>query len=84
MLGPSHPVLAFILEYWTMTIFVPAILTLVTVLALVTRRWDRRDESARKPDPRTERHDAPRGTRPCRHRDQRLCRYRGPVGVTGR
>jgi hypothetical protein len=49
MFGPSHPVLAFILEYWTMTIFVPAILTLVTVLALITRRWDRRDESARKP-----------------------------------
>jgi hypothetical protein len=45
----SHPVLAWVLEYWTITIFVPAILVLVAVLALVTRRWDRRDESARQP-----------------------------------
>ena len=42
MFGPSHPVLAWVLQYWTITIFVPAILTLVTVLALITRRWDRR------------------------------------------
>ena len=47
MLEQSHPVLAWILEYWTITIFLPAILVLVAVLALVTRRWDRRDESAR-------------------------------------
>jgi len=48
MLQQSHPVLAWILEYWTITIFVPAILVLVAVLTLVTRRWDRRDEFARK------------------------------------
>jgi hypothetical protein len=47
MLEQSHPVLAWILECWTITIFLPAILMLIAVLALVTRRWDRRDESAR-------------------------------------
>ncbi len=51
MLGQEHPVLAFILEYWTITIFVPAVLVLVAVLMFVMRRWDRRDESARKPRP---------------------------------
>jgi len=51
MLQQSHPVLAWILEYWTITIFVPAILVLVSVLTFVTRRWDRRDESARKQRP---------------------------------
>ena len=49
MLSQDHPVLAFILEYWTITIFVPAILLLVAVLVFVTRRWDHRDEGARKP-----------------------------------
>jgi hypothetical protein len=47
----QSPVLAWILEYWTITIFVPAVLILVAVLTVVTRRWDRRDESARKPRP---------------------------------
>ena len=51
MLQQSHPVLAWILEYWTITIFVPAILVLVSVLTFLTRRWDRRDESARKQRP---------------------------------
>jgi hypothetical protein len=51
MLEQSHPVLAWILEYWTITIFVPAILVLVAVLTFVTHRWDRRDESARKRRP---------------------------------
>jgi hypothetical protein len=45
----QSPVLAWILEYWTITIFVPAVLILVAVLTVVTRRWDRRDESAQKP-----------------------------------
>jgi hypothetical protein len=49
MLQQSHPVLAWILEYWTITIFVPAILTMVAVLAFITRRWDRGDDSGRKP-----------------------------------
>ena len=48
MLEQSHPILAWILEYWTVTIFVPAILVLVAVLAFVTHRWDQRDESARE------------------------------------
>ena len=51
MLQQSHPVLAWILEYWTITIFVPAILLMVAVLALVTRRWDQRDESPRQARP---------------------------------
>jgi len=38
MLQQSHPVLAWILEYWTITIFVPAILVLVSVLTFVTQR----------------------------------------------
>ena len=45
----QNPVLAWILEYWTITIFLPAVLVLVSVLTFVTRRWDQRDESARKP-----------------------------------
>lgn len=49
MLGQNHPVLAWILEFWTITIFVPAVLVLVAVLAFVMRLRDRRDESARKP-----------------------------------
>jgi hypothetical protein len=48
MLEQSHPVLAWILEYWMVTIFIPAILVLVAVLTFVTRRWDRRDESAQR------------------------------------
>ena len=48
MLQQSHPVLAWILEYWTITIFVPAILVMVAVLTFVTRRWDGRDEAVRE------------------------------------
>jgi hypothetical protein len=48
MLKYSHPVLAWILDNWTVTIFLPSILVLVAVLALVTHRWDGRDEAARK------------------------------------
>jgi hypothetical protein len=36
------------LHYWTVTIFLPSILVLVVVLALVTHRWDGPDEAARK------------------------------------
>jgi hypothetical protein len=32
MFEQEHPVLAWILEYWTITIFVPAILVMVAVL----------------------------------------------------
>jgi hypothetical protein len=51
MLQQSHPVLAWILQYWTITIFVPAILVMVAVLAFITRRWDQRDQSDEKPRP---------------------------------
>jgi hypothetical protein len=43
--GPSgsRPVLDLFIEQWPLLIFVPAVLLLVTVLASVTRWWDRRD-----------------------------------------
>lgn len=51
MLVQRYPVLAWILEFWTITIFVPAVLLLVLVLTVVTCRWDRRDEAARRSRP---------------------------------
>jgi hypothetical protein len=48
MLKYSNPSLAWIVEHWTITIFLPAILLMVAVLALVTRWSDGRDESARQ------------------------------------
>ena len=48
MLKYSHPTLALILDYWPITIFLPAILLLIAALALVTRWWDRRDQEARE------------------------------------
>jgi len=48
MLKYSHPALAWILDYWTVTIFLPSILLLIAVLALVTHRWDGRDAAVRK------------------------------------
>ena len=48
MLKYSHPTLALILDYWPITIFMPAILLLIAILALITRSWDRRDREARE------------------------------------
>ena len=48
MLKYSHPTLALILDYWPVTIFLPAILLLIATLALITRWWDRRDQEARE------------------------------------
>ena len=48
MLKYSHPTLALILDYWPITIFLPAILVLIATLALITRAWDRRDQEARE------------------------------------
>jgi hypothetical protein len=48
MLKYSHPTLALILDYWPITIFMPAILVLIATLALITRAWDRRDQEARE------------------------------------
>jgi len=48
MLKYSHPTLALILDYWPVTIFMPAILVLIATLALITRWWDRRDQEARE------------------------------------
>jgi hypothetical protein len=47
MLKYSHPVLAVFLHYWPTLVFLPALLVLVTSLALLTRWWDRRDEAQR-------------------------------------
>jgi hypothetical protein len=43
MLRYSHPWLAYILHQWPATIFLPSVLLLVAVLALVTRWWNHRD-----------------------------------------
>jgi hypothetical protein len=48
MLKYSHPTLAWILDYWPITIFMPAILLLIATLALITRWWVQRDQEARK------------------------------------
>jgi hypothetical protein len=46
MLKYSHPILAYVLHYWPVTVFLPAILLLIAVLAVITRRWDARDAAA--------------------------------------
>jgi len=46
MLEQSHPVLAFFLQYWTIAIFLPAVLLLIAVLVLVTGWRDGRDAVA--------------------------------------
>jgi hypothetical protein len=46
MLEQSHPVLAFLLQYWTIAIFLPAVLLLIAVMVLVTRWRDGRDAVA--------------------------------------
>lgn len=48
MLKYSHPYLAFVLNHWPSMIFLPTILLVVLTLAMITRRWDRHDEEARK------------------------------------
>ena len=46
MLKYSQPWLAFILDYWPATLFLPSVLLLIAALALITRWWDRRDAAA--------------------------------------
>ena len=48
MLKYSHPTLAWILDFWPITIFAPAILLLIATLALITRWWDQQDQAARE------------------------------------
>jgi hypothetical protein len=43
----SHPTFAWILDYWPSTIFLPTILLLLVVLALITRSWAERDAACR-------------------------------------
>jgi signal peptidase I len=48
MLKYDHPTLALFVAHWPLMILVPAILLLLVVLAMITRRWDWRDQSARE------------------------------------
>lgn len=48
MLKYSHPTLAWVLDFWPVTIFAPMILLLIATLALITRWWDQRDQEARE------------------------------------
>jgi hypothetical protein len=41
----NHPTLAWFVDYWPSVVFVPTILLVIVVLAVVTRWFDRRDES---------------------------------------
>ena len=43
----NHPSLAWVVDYWPAVVLVPTVLLLIVVLALVTRWWDRQDESVR-------------------------------------
>jgi hypothetical protein len=43
----NHPTLAWVLDYWPSVVLVPTILLMIALLALVTHRWDRQDESVR-------------------------------------
>ena len=42
----KYPVLWLFVEQWPALILVPAVLSLIVVLAMLTRRWDQRDEMA--------------------------------------
>jgi hypothetical protein len=41
-------VVAFILDYWPATLFLPSVLLLIAALALITRWWDRRTRLPRR------------------------------------
>jgi hypothetical protein len=43
MLRYEHPWLAFFVAHWPSFIYLPVILLVIVVLALVTRAWDKRD-----------------------------------------
>ena len=43
MLKYSHPTIFLILQYWTVTIFLPVLLVMIAVLTMITRWLDRRD-----------------------------------------
>jgi len=43
----NHPTLAWVVDYWPAVVLMPTILLMIAVLVLVTRWWDRRDESVR-------------------------------------
>jgi hypothetical protein len=65
----NNPVLWVFLEHWPVLILTPAVLLLIAVLALITRRWDQRDEiaareRARRADNRVEPREANRGEHP--------------------
>jgi len=41
------PEMEFLMDYWPSVVFVPTILVIITLLALATRYFDKRDESRR-------------------------------------
>ena len=47
MLKYSHPWLAVVFDYWPTMVLLPTLLLLVATLALITRKWDARDEAKR-------------------------------------
>ena len=47
MLKYSHPWLAVLIHYWPSLVLLPTLLLLVAALAMITRRWDARDEAKR-------------------------------------
>ena len=55
MLKYIHPWLATVLHYWPATIFLPFILLLITVLAMITHVWDEHDDEAREASRRANR-----------------------------
>jgi hypothetical protein len=54
MLRYSHPWLAALLDHWPAAVVLPGTLVVIAVLALVTRRWDQRDEADRAATRRAE------------------------------
>lgn len=51
MLKYNHPVLAYILAHWTITLLLPSLIVLVVTLALITRWWDQKDERSNPSNP---------------------------------
>jgi hypothetical protein len=47
MLKYNYPILAFFVAHWPALIFLPSVIGVMVVLALITRAWDKRDEAAR-------------------------------------
>ena len=42
----DHPETVWVLAHWPASVLTPTIVVVLAVLALMTRRWDRKDEEA--------------------------------------